>query len=53
MLEKNTAVVDKPQLVNEAALGAGWLVKLQVANPKELLALMDSKAYEKHCAEEN
>ena len=53
VLEKNTSVVDKPQLVNEAALGAGWLVKLQVSNPKELLSLMDSKAYEKHCAEEN
>ena len=52
ILAKNAAVVDKPQLVNEAALGDGWLVKIAVTDKKQVAALMDAKSYEKHCAEE-
>jgi len=52
ILEKNASVLDKPQLVNEAALGAGWLVKIAVADKKQVAGLMDAQAYEKHCASE-
>ena len=52
VVEKNATVVEKPQLVNEAAMGDGWLVKITVADKKEIAALMDAKAYEAHCASE-
>jgi len=52
IVQKNTSIIDKPQLVNESALKDGWFVTVQVSNPKEVEALMDAKAYEKHCTEE-
>ena len=43
----NTALADKPELVNEDAFGAGWMVKLKVADQTPLKALLDAAAYEK------
>jgi len=47
----NDALVKEPQLVNQAAEGAGWFFKLKLANPKELDGLMDAAAYAKFTAE--
>jgi len=41
----NEALTDSPGKVNEAPEGEGWFVKLKLANPGELDALMDEAAY--------
>ncbi|CAE7155257.1 gcvH [Symbiodinium necroappetens] len=46
VVEINEALNDDPSLVNEDPLGAGWLVKLKVADASGLDALMDSGAYD-------
>jgi glycine cleavage system H protein len=42
----NEALVDEPGLVNSAAEAAGWFFQLQLSDPRELDALMDSAAYQ-------
>jgi glycine cleavage system H protein len=46
VVEANQAIVDDPSLVNRAAQGDGWFVKLKLANKAELDALMDQAAYD-------
>ena len=46
VLEVNPALEDKPELVNEDAYGAGWLVKIAVANAAELDLLLPAAGYE-------
>ncbi len=45
MVEVNEALADDPQLINEDPYGAGWLVKVKLADPSERDALMDAGAY--------
>lgn len=42
----NNELADKPETVNEDPYGAGWLVKVRLADPSEADALMDAAAYE-------
>ena len=51
VLEVNQAAIDEPRLVNEEPYGAGWLVRLELSNPPELEALMNSDEYDKFVAE--
>ena len=46
MVEVNEALGDDPALVNSGAESAGWFCKLKLANPGELEALLDAKAYQ-------
>ncbi len=50
VLEINQAAIDEPKLVNEDPYGAGWLVRLELSQPSELEALMDSDEYDKFVA---
>lgn len=43
--EVNGALADTPALVNEDAEGKGWFMKIRLADPKEIDALMDAAAY--------
>ncbi len=45
VVEVNEALADSPALVNEAAEGDGWFVKLRPEDPTALDALMDETAY--------
>ena len=47
----NDAVVATPDLLNKDPEEEGWLFKVKLSNPKELDALMDTKAYEVYLAE--
>ena len=47
VVEINKTVIDDPKLVNEDCYGKGWLVKIELSNPKELNNLMDNAAYDK------
>ena len=49
----NVALVDAPQKVNEDPYGEGWLVRIRLAEPNEIGALLAADAYEKHTAEEH
>jgi glycine cleavage system H protein len=46
VLEFNTALTDDPSLINSDAYGAGWIIKIEIANPADLDALMDAAAYQ-------
>jgi glycine cleavage system H protein len=50
--QANTALEAKPELVNQDCYGAGWMIVVDIANLKELDALMDAKAYEAFLASE-
>ena len=41
----NSEVESTPGLINEDALGRGWLFRIKIADPAELGALMDESAY--------
>lgn len=43
--EVNSALSDKPELINESPETNGWLFKLKMANQDELDALMDEDQY--------
>ncbi len=51
VLEANAALEKQPELVNSDPYGQGWMLVVKVANPKDLNALMDAKAYEAFLAE--
>ena len=51
MLEVNQKVVDEPETVNEDPYGEGWLVRIRVADPSEVDALMNAEAYKAHLAQ--
>jgi glycine cleavage system H protein len=44
--EVNGAIEDDPAKVNADPYGAGWLVKVKIANPDEAKSLLDAAAYE-------
>jgi glycine cleavage system H protein len=51
VVEANGALVQKPEAINTDPHGAGWLIKMKLANPAEIGALMDAAAYEAYIAE--
>lgn len=46
VVEANTALTTGPEAVNQDAEGAGWFIKLKLANPGAVADLMDRAAYE-------
>lgn len=42
----NEALEDRPELVNEAALSDGWLLKVELADAAALAGMMDQAAYD-------
>ncbi|MCC8144181.1 MAG: glycine cleavage system protein GcvH [Tannerellaceae bacterium] len=46
VLEANPELEDKPELVNEDVYGAGWLIKINIADASELESLMSAAEYE-------
>ncbi len=49
-VEINEALEDEPDLMNQEAF-ANWIMKVKVADPSELDALLDAAAYAKICEE--
>jgi glycine cleavage system H protein len=45
VLEVNAKLADAPETVNSDPYGDGWIIKMQVANPAEIDALMTADAY--------
>ncbi|HDY86389.1 hypothetical protein LCGC14_0867870 [marine sediment metagenome] len=42
----NTALVDEPELINQAPFGEGWLFKIQPDNIDDVNGLLTAEAYE-------
>ncbi|MBM3283946.1 glycine cleavage system protein GcvH [Candidatus Gottesmanbacteria bacterium] len=49
VLEVNTELSNKPELVNQDAFGEGWIAKIKIKDIKELDNLMDAKSYTEYC----
>ena len=45
IVEVNEALAEDPNAVNEDPYGAGWLVRVRLADPSERDALMDAASY--------
>jgi glycine cleavage system H protein len=52
VLEVNQAVVDAPETVNDDPYGKGWLIRIRLAEPGEVDALLDSNAYQELLAQQ-
>ena len=48
----NEKVVAEPELVNTDPYGEGWLVRIRLADPAEVDALLDAEAYRRLLAEQ-
>jgi glycine cleavage system H protein len=51
ILEVNTVLADKPQLLNESPFTDGWMVVIECASPVSDTTLLDAKSYENYLAE--
>lgn len=47
----NDALADAPETVNSDPYGDGWIAVIEMSDPGELAALLDSEGYEKLTAE--
>jgi glycine cleavage system H protein len=48
--ETNSALADAPEKINQGPHSAAWLIKVKLADPKEIQSLMDGAAYESYIA---
>jgi glycine cleavage system H protein len=51
VLEANEALAGAPEVVNSDPYGAGWMIRLRLADPAQVEALLDPAAYEALVAE--
>ncbi len=51
VVERNEALADAPERVNDSPYGDGWLVVIEAADPEELHGLLDAGAYRRLLAE--
>ena len=51
VLEVNALLQDQPTLINSSPYEDGWIVRLRIANPKELDALLSHEAYRERITE--
>jgi glycine cleavage system H protein len=42
----NTALVEKPELINKDPHGAAWMIELRISDPATVATLMDATAYQ-------
>jgi glycine cleavage system H protein len=52
VVEANGELQNKPETINNDPHGAGWLIKIKLANPADVNALMDAAAYEAFISEQ-
>lgn len=48
--ETNPALAEAPEKINQDPHDAAWLIKVKLADPKEIQSLMDVAAYESYIA---
>lgn len=50
--EVNDSLNDQPEQVNEDPYGAGWMIRIKMANPSEVDGLLSAVEYEDYIKEE-
>lgn len=45
VIELNATLQDSPELINTDPYGEGWMLKVEISDPSEIDALLDSAAY--------
>ncbi|NQV23302.1 MAG: glycine cleavage system protein GcvH [Rhodopirellula sp.] len=53
IVEVNDQISDNLDLLSDDAFGAGWILKIRMANPADLDNLLDRAAYEQNCQNED
>ena len=51
IVEINSALADTPEKINTDPHGSAWLIRVRLADPKEIAGLMDATAYQAYIAE--
>lgn len=51
IVERNDTLADQPELVNQDPYGAGWMVRVRVADAEQLGELLDATAYDELTSE--
>lgn len=46
VVERNDSVVDAPEMVNSSPYGDAWLIRVRLADPAQVEALMDPETYD-------
>lgn len=52
VVESNAKLADDLGKLSDDPFGAGWLIKIKVADTSAISGMMDRAAYEQHCAAE-
>jgi glycine cleavage system H protein len=52
VLEVNQSAIDAPETINEDPYGAGWLIRIRLADPSEVDSLLDVAAYKQVLADQ-
>lgn len=52
VVEINDRLADAPETINDSPYDDGWLIKVRLSNPDELMDLMDADSYETETAED-
>ena len=52
VIEVNSVLEEKPELINQDAFGEGWIVKMLLSNPDDLNMLLTAADYEEMLKEE-
>jgi glycine cleavage system H protein len=52
VIEVNTVLEEKPELVNESPHQKAWMIKIRLTNPEELKELLSAAEYEEYLQEQ-
>jgi glycine cleavage system H protein len=52
VLEANAGLVSSPEAINTDPYGKAWMIKVKLADPRAVSALMDAEAYQKYVESE-
>lgn len=52
VIDVNDPILDNPETLNEEPYGEGWLIKVEISNPKEIEDLMSATHYQAYIKEE-
>lgn len=52
VVEVNRTLEDRPELVNEAPYGDGWMIVIELSQPEELNHLLSAEAYQQYVEQE-
>ena len=51
VIERNAALEDRPELVNEDPYGDGWMIAIEPSEASDMMDLMDANAYRRFTEE--